>query len=314
METTSNIVLQAAKLVWGDQSDQREPISGAQGNVSRGEPYDAGNMNASDQQGMSNTTGSNRDVSSQSGTDVAGGRPMQQNLQSHSQNLCRIEPSRPPTDGAEARTVTEEENPQTKNAEDGVSSNVASEKGISKTQISDDMSKSKATKDSAFKSKPAAHDDSEKHGHEEGDSEKPEHQGDEEGDSDKGVMGDGPKPLEVVARENGGDAGNNGDPTGQDGQHDDSAADDGDASESNKQSKGTGELHVKTTGFAADGGDFDAAKPGAAREADRLMEEKKGGGFGRSGSTADHEKADDHEDNRDKPSLGERIKHKMHKH
>lgn len=36
-----------------------------------------------------------------------------------------------------------------------------------------------------------------------------------------------------------------------------------------EESKGTGQEYVRTTGFAADGGDFDATKPGAGREADR---------------------------------------------
>ncbi|KAK7514295.1 uncharacterized protein IWZ02DRAFT_493397 [Phyllosticta citriasiana] len=40
------------------------------------------------------------------------------------------------------------------------------------------------------------------------------------------------------------------------------------------QEKGTGEKHIKSTGFSADGGDFDASKPGAGREADRLLESK----------------------------------------
>lgn len=31
---------------------------------------------------------------------------------------------------------------------------------------------------------------------------------------------------------------------------------------------------MKTSGMAADGGDFDATKPGAGREANRLMEQK----------------------------------------
>jgi len=38
--------------------------------------------------------------------------------------------------------------------------------------------------------------------------------------------------------------------------------------------KGTGEEWVKTSGLQAEGGDFDAAKPGAGREADRLLEDK----------------------------------------
>jgi len=45
-------------------------------------------------------------------------------------------------------------------------------------------------------------------------------------------------------------------------------------SENKSQSEGTGTLYEKSTGFQCDGGDFDAARPGAAREADRLMDEK----------------------------------------
>ncbi|KAF2470233.1 uncharacterized protein BDR25DRAFT_304166 [Lindgomyces ingoldianus] len=44
--------------------------------------------------------------------------------------------------------------------------------------------------------------------------------------------------------------------------------------EHGKEERGTGEEWVKTSGLAADGGDFDAIKPGAGREADRLMEER----------------------------------------
>ena len=52
--------------------------------------------------------------------------------------------------------------------------------------------------------------------------------------------------------------------------------DHGDGSSSHKGSvadqskeKGTGEIWVKSTGVAAEGGDFDAKKPGAGKEADR---------------------------------------------
>ncbi|KAF2502249.1 hypothetical protein BU16DRAFT_521016 [Lophium mytilinum] len=41
-----------------------------------------------------------------------------------------------------------------------------------------------------------------------------------------------------------------------------------------KEEHGTGEQWVKTSGLHAEGGDFDATKPGAGREADRLMEQK----------------------------------------
>jgi len=45
-------------------------------------------------------------------------------------------------------------------------------------------------------------------------------------------------------------------------------------SENETKGEGTGTLYEKSTGLACDGGDFDAIRPGAAREADRLMEEK----------------------------------------
>jgi len=41
-----------------------------------------------------------------------------------------------------------------------------------------------------------------------------------------------------------------------------------------EEKKGDGTQYVKTSGVAADGGDFDATKPGAGAEANRLLEEK----------------------------------------
>ncbi|KAE9961373.1 hypothetical protein EG328_003470 [Venturia inaequalis] len=40
------------------------------------------------------------------------------------------------------------------------------------------------------------------------------------------------------------------------------------------RAEGTGEQWVKSTGLAAEGGDFDATKPGAGKEANRILEEK----------------------------------------
>jgi hypothetical protein len=44
---------------------------------------------------------------------------------------------------------------------------------------------------------------------------------------------------------------------------------DGQVPSQTSEKKGTGTEYVKSTGLAADGGDFDASKPGAGREADR---------------------------------------------
>jgi len=84
----------------------------------------------------------------------------------------------------------------------------------------------------------------------------------------------GPKPIEQVAREHGGDAGN----LGKDGVEADKGSeksakeekdDDSDGPQTTSHGEGTGELYVKSSGLKADGGDFDASNPGAGREADR---------------------------------------------
>lgn len=104
------------------------------------------------------------------------------------------------------------------------------------------------------------------------------------------VDGPGPRPLEEVAREHGGDAGASdesvsgqqqqqpGQPGAQQLPEDASTGHkrqdsgkglSGDDNEEGKK-EGTGEEYVKSSGLAADGGDFDASRPGAGREADRM--------------------------------------------
>lgn len=46
METINNVANAAAKAVWGENETNKEPVSGASGDVSKGEPYDAGNLGA----------------------------------------------------------------------------------------------------------------------------------------------------------------------------------------------------------------------------------------------------------------------------
>jgi hypothetical protein len=86
--------------------------------------------------------------------------------------------------------------------------------------------------------------------------------------------------------------------------------------EHGKYPKGTGEEWVKTSGMAVDGGDFDATKPGAGREADRLMEEK-GVKKSTSGSTeavSDEQPASTAHSgtHKEKESLGDKLKNKLH--
>jgi hypothetical protein len=74
--------------------------------------------------------------------------------------------------------------------------------------------------------------------------------------------GPSPKPVEQIAREHGGDAGLAYKSTQE------NTGDKKDTEEKDSKPKTTGEV-VHATGFAAEGGDFDATKPGAGKEADR---------------------------------------------
>lgn len=44
MEAITQMATSAAKFAFGDNSNNQEPLSGTHGDVSKGEPYDAGNL------------------------------------------------------------------------------------------------------------------------------------------------------------------------------------------------------------------------------------------------------------------------------
>jgi hypothetical protein len=85
------------------------------------------------------------------------------------------------------------------------------------------------------------------------------------------ISGPGPRLVAEVARDHGGDAGlaKPGENRGSKKEGEEDESDDG--PQKTSHGEGTGEKHVKTTGLAADGGDFDATKPGAGAEADRMF-------------------------------------------
>ncbi|KAI7780172.1 hypothetical protein LA080_016361 [Diaporthe eres] len=130
------------------------------------------------------------------------------------------------------------------------------------------------------------------------------------------LEGAGPKPIEEVAKSHGGDAGSaSKESSGAGG-----TGEDGPGAES--KGEGTGEQYVKSSGLAADGGDFDATKPGAGREADRLLEEKgmttQTAAAASSDKKAEEEKAektapDSPDSKKEKASLKDKIKAKLHK-
>jgi len=81
--------------------------------------------------------------------------------------------------------------------------------------------------------------------------------------------------------------------------------------------KGTGEEWVKTSGLAAEGGDFDATLPGAGREANRILEQKgihkdKGDTLGEHSDAFKDSGNGTTETSGEKKSLGTKLKEKMH--
>ncbi|KAH7228880.1 hypothetical protein BKA60DRAFT_590011 [Fusarium oxysporum] len=224
METISNLTAAASKAVWGDnQTANKEPVSGVQGDTKHGEPYDAGNLETPQQEKVA------------------------QNFGSH---------------GEERATGLGHEAPDLHDVDDT-----------------------------------------------------------SEGTDVKLGEGPGPRPIEKLAKEHGGDAGN---APVEGTSHKPTEVGSEGATESTKSENQPHDPkedeYVTASGFAADGGDFDASKPGAGREADRLMEQK-GIHLGESESS-DHSKTESHssgkhhrsDEKKDKPSIGERIKAKLHKH
>lgn len=235
MNTINNMASTAAKAVWGENENNKEPASGKQGDTSKGEPYDAGNMD------------NPPETPSEAGPTATKGSSAGKGDSTKGQNDTR-DPSDPDTD------------PKTAEPKENV----------------DDSG---------------------------------------EGTNDVKIDGPGPKPLDEVAKGRGG-----GEAASEEKKEGDDDDDDDDGPQKESKGEGTGEKYIKSSGLKADGGDFDATKPGAGREADRLMDQK----------GMDHTPGDipgdikpeneressggDSPATKEKKSLGTRIKEKLHKH
>ncbi|KAI5863219.1 hypothetical protein GGS23DRAFT_609755 [Durotheca rogersii] len=251
MDTVNSIANTAAKAVWGTSSQHgSEPVSGQTGDTSKGEPYDAGNIEGPQAQSSKARVNSGPYKSSK---------------------------------GTPASSF----------------SNLKSRKGA---QAQEDEGYAEAPQTHA---KAASADADER----------------EDGvEEDRKLDGPGPKPLDELAREHGGDAGDlskseENPAKGKGGGVKETGKETSPDSES--AAEGTGEKYVRSSGLQAEGGDFDATKPGAGREADRLMEEMgmhsanaAGGQSGgpKGGSTGGAA------NKTEKKSLAQKIKDKLHHH
>ncbi|KAI1403967.1 hypothetical protein F4819DRAFT_484001 [Hypoxylon fuscum] len=258
----------AAKAVWGESKPTgEEPISGQSGDTSKGEPYDAGNIEDPKVQaakaGTSGETSTNtKDAEFSKSTGRAA--EAEETPNNPSTNLKAKSVPKDTTKGQ--NDVRDPEDPQTNPKSAPTDVNDA-EDGVNESQKLD---------------------------------------------------GPGPKPIDEVAREHGGDAGKIGKDEAKSAPKE-TEEEDEDGPNAKSKSEGTGEQYVKSSGLKADGGDFDATKPGAGREAERLLEAKgihisakDDKGDEEAGGEAAHDA--EHGDKKDKKSIGQKIKDKLHRH
>lgn len=228
MDTINNIANAATKAIWGENTSKaaddtkktppppppnEEPISGVQGETSKGEPFDAGNA-------------------PENSVVVADDKDKDVDKDAPAPN--RETPS--PT-AAQASSKTPGDSTQ-----DQVDTRTPENKQTTQSVAAD-----KNDVDTVAPMEPDS------------------------------VKGPGPKPLDQVAKEHGGDAGNvthDGGSSPAAGSEPQPPPKEGDEGVKKAESHGGGEKVVKSSGLVADGGDFDAANPGAGREADRLLEQK----------------------------------------
>ncbi|KAM3555430.1 hypothetical protein MY1884_005599 [Beauveria asiatica] len=384
MDTVSQMATTAAKYVFGDSANQ-EPLSGTQGDVTKGEPYDAGNLDPSDQerlrQGLSdaesrdvnssNTTATTSSSSDQpintkitsssssafggvsktentgpittatnaaddtsfthpqhdmsapgrssSGQGFAGGVTTATNRTTDSgfttpgqdmggsaRSTSGLESSRSPSGLDSSRSTSGFDNNNNSNSSTNKQSTSTQNLNTTGQNLTDqniDSTRDVSASNIDSKSKP---------------SKSPSADADDE-PSSVDVSGPGPRDLSTVARENGGDAGNHRGSettsTSSGNKQQPGSGAGGNLPADRSQEKGTGEEYVKSSGLQADGGDFDATRPGAGREAERLMEQK---GItttaAGAGGVAAAAKGKDGGDSKEKHGLVDKIKEKLHKH
>ncbi|KAM3503725.1 hypothetical protein MY11210_008612 [Beauveria gryllotalpidicola] len=373
MDTVSQMATTAAKYVFGDSANQ-EPLSGTQGDVTKGEPYDAGNLDPSDQerlrQGLSGAE--SRDVNSSNTTATTSSSSSAFGGVSKTQNTGPIATATNTTDdagfthpqhdmsapgrsssgqgfaggvttatnrttdsgfttpgqdmGGSARSTSGLDSTRSASGFDNNSSSNTNNQststqnlnttGHSLTNQNLDRTRDVSATNIDSKSKPSKSPSADTN--------------DEPSSVDVSGPGPGPRDLSTVAREHGGDAGSHGgseNTSTNSGNKQPGSGAGGNLPADRSQEKGTGEEYVKSSGLQADGGDFDATRPGAGREADRLMEQKginttTGAGAGGGAAAAKGKDGAEHKarsnsgsgDSKEKHGLVDKIKEKLHKH
>lgn len=302
METVNAMAAAAAKAVWGDSTTAKEPVSGKTGNTSAGEPYDAGNMD------QANTTTTSASTTGTSTTDTSTIPAAKTSGTGSGITSGSGSDSTDPVTSAVGDAEFANNTGTATTADD-------TPENPSTNQKLKDADASKGQQDTRDPEEPLTNPKSAPTEVNDRDTNDPEDGVNEEMKLD----GPGPRPLEEVAREHGGDAGNIHERKGSlvppRDPNDTSEAPKSDAEK--QEDKGDGTLYVKSSGLKADGGDFDATKPGAGREADRLMEAKGMHPNADATENASSSPVTEHHteaETKEKKKLTQRIKEKLHSH
>lgn len=337
METITNITNAAAKAVWGETEDRKEPVSGVKGNTAQGEPFDAGNLDTPAQEKVEhNYESHNRDTglsstvsdSNRADTTTATGSSTLPTASSNinTSGVTTGTNTDPMRDTATSTTSDINTSTGTGTGTGVNTSTNTSSLGATSGSASSALPTTKDTRDTTAGQNDIRDPDKVDSG-----SSKPLPNPDDvdtsssSGPGSTSVLGHEPRTIVDIAKSNGGDAGRDGSNESVNNRPSEGASKftsegAGLGSTSGKEDQDRKEEAVEpvhATGLAADGGDFDATKPGAGLEADRLMEEKgihspDSGSGSHSHSHGSGSKSSD--DKKDKPSLTERIKAKLHKH
>ncbi|KXH50612.1 hypothetical protein CSIM01_12325 [Colletotrichum simmondsii] len=334
METINNIAGAASKAIWGTNEANQEPVSGVKGNTSQGEPYDAGNIEdplskekkanvadahtsepatgstATTTTGLSTTTAPTTSTPSAGTTGTTGSETGNEHSLTDRSRATEESTTHKTTEELSPKHKEEIGKPELKHTSPNDVPSADSAAGKTETRAPSDPATDPAPKGQDVNNSASG----------------PTAGGDK-------LDGPGPRPLEAVAKERGGDAGNvkgsskGGLIGGEESKTDTEGKKEEDPNASHGE-EGTGEKLVKATGLAADGGDFDATKPGAGREADRLLDEKdpahaaakasaKSGADKTSDKTSESHSSSTGTDTgteKEKESLKDKIKAKLHRH
>jgi len=302
METVNNLASAASRAIWGEgnganaaqttedvkgsETKEQEPVSGETGNVEAGEPYDKGNAEPA-----SDTTTSTDEPK----TSTLTSNPKSSTEPDAPGNTPATEPIRPEHD-TDKTGVTSAHNPTSATSSDKpTSSNDNSGPGAASVSA-DPSSAPQNTQKQQGADRPSDEPSSEEHDR------IMETKKEVDDAANVDTSGPGPRSLEDKARGGGVGGASGGDKEGEE-----------DGPQKESHGEGTGEKYVKSSGLKADGGDFDASNPGAAKEADRLLEEK---GIhhepGTAGPPAGEEDVGGSDAKASKPKISERIKAKLH--